>query len=175
MSPIPSSTPAVKLSATPILIHQLSSPPGDPIPAFKFTSSAALHAHQHSKKRFTLDWSVFRQHLVHNHSFDEDAGDEVVYAEAKEGFSARTVSDDQGLDRAFRQMRNGRGGVGFWLVKGGWRDSNTPVSREDHLTEAFLDGEDDPALSETEDEHVKKWQKGLIKAEPPINNMTTYA
>ncbi|SMR41970.1 unnamed protein product [Zymoseptoria tritici ST99CH_1E4] len=168
------STPFVKLADTPILINvQGTQPPTVPIEASKLTTSAALPAHQRSHQRFTLSWPALQRHLRDTFAYDAAAGDEVAYAKAGEGFVATIVRDSKGLDEAFREMRKGRGGVGFWLVRGGWRDPK-PIPREEYLAECFFDGEDDQDLSDSEDEHVKKWQKGLVKAEPPISNMTTY-
>ncbi|SMR44159.1 unnamed protein product [Zymoseptoria tritici ST99CH_1A5] len=149
-----------------------SRPPSDPIPARRFTTSAALHAHLRSHKRFVLSWTVFRQHLTDHCAFDS-ATDAVVYAK-EPAFEAKMVRNEAELNEAFREMRNGRGGVGFWVVRGDVFGSKVPVLREEFLAETFFDGEDDQELSESEDERVIKWAKGLVKAEPPISNTTTY-
>jgi hypothetical protein len=48
------------------------------------------------------------------------------------------------------------------------------VSREEYLSEAHSDGDDDQYLSTNGGDRLQKWQKGLAKAEPPRENTTTY-
>jgi hypothetical protein len=52
--------------------------------------------------------------LIGSHGFDAAKG--VVLYAVSPTFESKAVADDQTLNNAFRDMRDGRGGVAFWVL-----------------------------------------------------------